>query len=208
VRVRKLNKAHRRLNGASVALFAKILDSGQPTRFRWEGSLRAGIRAFLVLHGDTWRTADDNAAQILKLAFWSLKVMRPSWHEGQTEWTRLDGGRIYCANESCQKPIEGDSLQTRMYCCNECRQRAKSKRGYHEHAEENVIRARAARVAARALGETRVCEWCARQFQALDYAGKKPQRFCSRTCRSRFASSCAASWRPRLLDKRPRSSLT
>ena len=132
MRIRKLNKAHkRRLNGASVAVFARILDAGTPTRFRWEGTIRAGIHVYLILHhGLRWQTADDNACQVLKAAFWKLRIVRPSWHEGQPEWTRLDGGRIYCANEACRKPIERDSFQALMYCCEECRIRAKSKRGY------------------------------------------------------------------------------
>jgi hypothetical protein len=200
VRIRKLNKAHRRLNGASVAVFAKILDSGQPTRFRFEGAIRAGIRAYLVLCGDTWRDADDNAAQVVKAAFWKLRVARPSWLEGQPEWVRLDG-RVFCANEKCQKIIERDSA---LYCSEECRTRTKSRRGYAEHAEENVIRARAARATARALAEVRHCEWCGGEFKPLDDSRRK-QRFCGKTCRSRFASSCAASWRPhRLPSQRDR----
>jgi hypothetical protein len=70
VRVRKLNKAHR-LNGASVAVFARILDAGRPARFRFEAAVRHGIRVYLILHhGATWTQADDNAAQVVKLALW------------------------------------------------------------------------------------------------------------------------------------------
>ena len=197
---RKQKKHARKLNGSSVAAFARILDKGKPTRFRYEGAIRHGIRGYLVLQGETWRDADDNAQQVLKAAFWMLRIARPSWLEGQPESCRLPGdSRVFCANEACQKPIERETFQVQLYCCEECRTRAKSKRAYAERREENVAYAKAARVAARAIGEVRVCEWCARKFQALDYAGKKPQRFCGLKCRSAFASSCAASWRPHRL---------
>jgi hypothetical protein len=189
-------KYARKLNGSSIAAFAKILDKGKPTRFAYEGAIRHGIRSYLVLLGETWADADLNAQQVLQAAFWRLKIARPSWLEGQPEATRLPGDRIYCANSDCQKVIEQTSLQVRLYCSEECRTREKAKRYYRDNAETERIQARAARVAQRALGEVRHCELCNRQFKALDVSGKKPQRFCSLKCRSRFASSCAASWRP------------
>jgi hypothetical protein len=193
VRVNK-HKAHR-LNGASVAVFAKILDAGKPTRFRFEAAVRHGIRVYLILHGARWQEADDNAAQVIKAAFWKLRIHRPSWAEGQPQFTHNDGGRVFCANEACQKLIERQSLKALLYCSDECRRRAKTTRFYADHAEECAANAKAARIAARAMGETRVCPWCNREFQALDYTGKKKQRFCSVKCGIRFASSCAASWR-------------
>lgn len=190
---RKLKK---RDSIASLATaLARILIQGEPTRFRYEGACRHGLRSALCLQGLTWARADDLAAKVLSEALRSIGAHRPLWHEGQPEFTRI-GGRMFCANEACQKPIERESFQVLAYCSEQCRIRAKAKRAYGENAEERVAYAAAWRTAAREKAPVRSCDWCAREFAPLDYTGKKPQRFCSKTCRSRYASSCTAGWRP------------
>jgi hypothetical protein len=179
-----------------ISAVAAILDAGRPTYFRREGMLRHNLRSGRCLEGWTWRKADDYAAHILVLAFLELRAIRPSWDEGQPEYTRTRGsGRVFCANADCQRVIDRDVDQVARYCSEECRLRAKSKRGYDMHRAVRVNYARAQRVALRAIAEPRQCEWCAREFLPLDYTGKKPQRFCSLTCRSRYASSWSAEWR-------------
>jgi hypothetical protein len=201
--VRKRSTRRRNLlNGTSVQAVASILDRGRPTRFRFEGMIRAGLRSYLILrHHIGWQVADDEAAYVLRQAFQSMRLSRPSWLEGQPELIRNEG-RIFCANERCQKPITRASLQGLLYCCEACRRAAKSRRGYAARREEYVAYAAAQRAAKRASGPIRNCEQCGRQFQALDVAGKKPQRFCGLKCRSAYASAFAKTWRPAHLPRR------
>ena len=72
-----------------------------------EGPLRAGIRSDLCLQGWTWETADLMARDVLEDAFRAAgALVRPTWNEGQPEWT-IEAGtlieRTRCAN--CHKPL-------------------------------------------------------------------------------------------------------
>jgi hypothetical protein len=140
-----------------------------------------------------WPLADVVAQIIVRRALRRIGARRPRWHEGQREYTRIES-RATCAH--CERPITRESFQTVTYCSETCRQRAKSLRQAAANREEQARYSATWRAAHRERGEVRACQLCGRDFRALDYAGKKPQRFCSLQCRSRFASQWAASWRP------------
>jgi hypothetical protein len=189
-----------------VVLTAKVLDQGEPTRFRHEADCRHGLRVYFLYQGRSWALSDHMAATIVRDALRILNVRRPSWFECQPGFTRTRGsGVLYCANESCGRPIERLSNQAHLaYCSEGCRLEAKNKRHYQEHQPARVSYAQERRDRLRAAAEPRICEWCGKSFLPLDYAGKKPQRFCSLPCRSRFASQWAASWRPHRLPTGPK----
>lgn len=71
-----------------------------------EGPLRAGIRADLCLIGWRWKDADALARDALADAFRSVNAIRPSWNEGQREWT-IEAGtlieRTRCVR--CHNPL-------------------------------------------------------------------------------------------------------
>ena len=132
----------------------KYLDAGKPTRFRFEGAVRHGIRDLsriarrAMAGGRRQRRASDKGG-ILETAHQCDRVGM----KGNRNSRALMAAEFIAPTKACQKAYRAQFISSAMYCCEECRMRAKSKRGYHEHAEENVIRARAARVAARAMGE-------------------------------------------------------
>lgn len=74
--------------------------------FGLEGALRAGLRADLCLQGWGWNTADLMAADLMGEVFRSVHAERPSWNEGQREWT-IEAGtlieRTRCVR--CHKPL-------------------------------------------------------------------------------------------------------
>jgi hypothetical protein len=174
---------------------ADCVRTGEPTPFAYEASCRHGLRSSLVLRGWKWARADFIANEIVVDALRIIGAKRPSWYEGQPEFTRTVQERLRCANKKCGKPIERESDQVMLYCSEPCRQRTKSERQAVDRRKEQAAASRAWRAAARAAGPLRLCELCSAPFNALDITGKKPQRFCSRTCRSRFASQCAKAWR-------------
>ena len=178
-----------------VADVAARLETGSPTVFAFEGSTRHQLRSAWVLEGMKWSKADEKAEAVIMLAFRKLKAIRPTWLEGQSEFAR-GGGRLFCANTRCAQIITRHSDQATLYCSEVCRLRAKSFRGYWEEQAARIEYARKARRTIRTQAKPRICEWsdCGREFQPLDYTGKKPQRFCSQKCRSRYASSCSG-WR-------------
>ncbi|MBD3738861.1 MAG: hypothetical protein IE938_20700 [Pseudomonas balearica] len=71
-----------------------------------EGPLRAGLRSDLCLQGWGWESADLIAREILAEAFRAAGAKRPTWNEGQPEWT-VEAGTIIerasCAR--CHKPL-------------------------------------------------------------------------------------------------------
>jgi hypothetical protein len=198
----KLNDGQRR---ELVRVVRKILSYGELSKFEYEAFCRHSVRISLILESSwSWLAADLTAAEIVNRALRQIGAKRPRWIDGQDWSTRLPGGRVYCANESCRKVIGQTSLRAVMYCCEGCRTRAKAKRTYRDHAEDYAASARARRAAARAQGEVRNCEFCGCEFRPLDDSRRK-QRFCGKTCRSRYASSCNAAWRPfRLPSQRDR----
>lgn len=87
--------------------------------FGLEGPLRASLRSNLCLRGWHWRDADRLACDVLSGAHALVGAERPSWNEGQREWT-IEGGtlieRTRCAR--ChQKLPEGHP----KFCSDICR---------------------------------------------------------------------------------------
>lgn len=71
-----------------------------------EGPFRAAIRSDLCLQLWAWRQADAFAQEALEDAFRLVGAVRPSWYEGQREWTVEAGTlieRTRCAR--CHKPL-------------------------------------------------------------------------------------------------------
>ncbi|MGA0617417.1 hypothetical protein [Paracoccus sp. KR1-242] len=88
------------------------------TLFGLEGPLRAAIRADLCRIGWRWQDADGMARELLDNAFSVVRATRPSWNEGQPEWTVHAGTlieRTLCVR--CHKPLpEGHH----KFCGNSC----------------------------------------------------------------------------------------
>jgi hypothetical protein len=61
--------------------------------FGLEGPLRHGIRSDLCLQGWPWKLADLMAREMLEDAFRTVNATRPSWNEGQLEWT-IEAGTL------------------------------------------------------------------------------------------------------------------
>lgn len=82
---RKLARDYRRrlIDGAAV-----ILRKGDPTPFAFEAFVRNGLRAGLCLRGWKWADADGAAAEVVSAALRQIGAVRPTWQQGQPEWTQ------------------------------------------------------------------------------------------------------------------------
>ena len=119
-RPRKLRQAHRAsIVQAITACIREDLAAGRATTlFTHEATIRQSLRAGLCLASWPWRDADTEARAILDDAFKACGAKRPTWAQGQPEWT--DGGvvrtvRTRCAN--CEKPLEEDQ---HTFCSKQC----------------------------------------------------------------------------------------
>lgn len=102
---RKLNRDRRR---HLVETVAGILARGEWSKFSYEAACRYGLRRAFCRQGWRWIEADATAADIVAAALRSIGAQRPTWKEGQPEWTQ-DGFapvlRTRCLR--CHKPLEG-----------------------------------------------------------------------------------------------------
>lgn len=110
-----------------------------------EGPLRHAIRSDLCLQGWRWRDADTMARELLDDAFRAVNAKRPTWNEGQREWTIEAGtliGRTHCAN--CHGPLPEERHK---FCSDLCKSNhysalASIKRANEETAIRMAIRRR------------------------------------------------------------------
>ena len=106
--------------GSWFPYVAKILFSGEPTKFRFEGYCRAALRRGMILQEHySWRLSDALADMIVKKALASIGARRPNWAEGQREYTAVPGfapAERFFASDVRRPMPEG----RRLYCSRSC----------------------------------------------------------------------------------------
>jgi hypothetical protein len=106
--------------GHLCALTRLALSEGRIlTPLAYEALFRQVIRSELCLQGWKWHPADQIACDLVGVVLSILQAKRPSWNEGQPEWTIERGTlieRTRCAN--CGNPLpEGRP----KFCCDGCK---------------------------------------------------------------------------------------
>lgn len=143
---------------------AKVLDVMRDWRlspFELEGQTRAGLRSGFCISGYGWHRSDQEAAALVEEALRDMNARRPTWIQGQREYTIP---RENCQN--CGGPLDEEAIANHEpYCCTECRTVArvyrnesywyamsrKSKLAYHVARKERLPK--------------RPCGWCGTEFQ-------------------------------------------
>jgi len=135
-KARKLNRDKRRhLVDKCAAFMREGKANGRvPTLLNYEAPMRHGLRVRLILEGWGWTDADAAAADIVKTALNQVGAQRPTWEEGQPEYSQQGAGalieRTRCVR--CHKPLEG--IQ-RKFCSDLC--------GLAHHSRLNAITSQA-----------------------------------------------------------------
>jgi hypothetical protein len=78
---------------------ADILRCGEPTYFALEGACRTGLRIGFIAQSASWPVADLIAHHIIISALNLIGARRPTWQEGQPEYTQ--DGAITVQRERC-----------------------------------------------------------------------------------------------------------
>lgn len=120
-----------------------MMRDAEPTPFAVEGPCRAGIRSSLCLKGWSWALADLVASEIVTAALNTVGAKRPTWLEGQPEYTQpgaLPIERERCLR--CRKPLPDGHLK---FCCDECKSNYHAVKRWERMKAEGVIRDRAKR---------------------------------------------------------------
>ncbi|MCK0198980.1 hypothetical protein MWN34_18945 [Ancylobacter sp. 6x-1] len=182
-------KSARQLNADRAShladLTAKILRTGQPTNFAFEGACLTGIRASLCLDGWTWPDAHDAARTVVGVALKQIGAIRPTWNQGQPEYldlTELEG-EVHCRR--CRRKIDeerGSHGGRRVrFCSKMCSNAArKDKERFSGEAVSRSEYLAACAERSAKLKEERVidCENCGTIF-AMDY---RSQKYCTKKC--------------------------
>ena len=129
---RKLKAQREALASALVLVLRDHREAGAPSWFTLEGPAVAVIRAQLCLERWPWSAADWAARDVVGEALARVGAERPSWAEGQPEFTQ--GGIIRTERTSCAecgKPLpEGHKL----FCSKRCGDAARSRRHHQAKA--------------------------------------------------------------------------
>jgi hypothetical protein len=175
-KLRRINRdRHRHL----VETVANILRHGDPTKFALEAYSRHALRSGLCLKGWGWQEADAIAAEIVAAALNRIGARRPTWMEGQPEWTQ-DGVIVFERTRCIQcgwKLPEGH----RKFCGPLCHAAFHAARSRDDDRMAANARIYAYYAEWSAKQEPQPCEQCETLFRP-----KRPgQRFCSKRCSNR-----------------------
>lgn len=130
---RRLRAEREALVNALVAILREQREAGAPGWFSLEGVAVAVLRSDLCLRGASWPMADWAARDVVGEALARVGARRPSWQEGQPEFTQ--GGiirdlRTQCAE--CGAPLpEG----YKVFCSKRCGDAARARRYWQDRAE-------------------------------------------------------------------------
>lgn len=174
----KKRKPRRIHHDPIVRRVAALLDTGRPTRFRYEAVCRAGIREARCLAGDAWNEADKFARLIVTLALHRLGISRPTWQQARAD--DIDGRRTTVQRRRCAGcGGELDDTERRMWCSTECGRVTRQRERNRMIAIDKAM-ARAALVALKRQ-VTRDCGECGKPFVVMRQNAL--QKFCSNACR-------------------------
>lgn len=177
---RQLNRDKRKHLVDSVAA---ILKSGEPTHFAFEASCRHGLRSGLCLQGWNWQEADAVAADIVAAALRQIGAVRPTWQQGQPEYTQ-DGVVVFertrCIRCGWKLP-DGHH----KYCSSICAKNHHAAISRLHEREAMNARVRAWYAAWSAKQPEQPCEQCGQKFRP----SRPGRRFCSKVCANRHNSA-------------------
>jgi hypothetical protein len=204
-KLRLPRKVSRIIEGAkreiAIERTASILATYNLSPFQYEAASRTGIRVELVLDGFGWESSDAEAASIVSAALDRIGARRPTWAQGQREYTVP---AEFCS--WCHSPLDEELLNDKRHVgyCTEICARAALRWRETEGDRRNAAAVRAAYdVIARLRHEPRTCLRCGRRFLPV----KDGQEHCSIDCArgtrdDRICEACGKRFHPRREDQR------
>ncbi len=146
--------------------------------FEYEGAIRHGLRSGLCLEGHGWGRSDAEAAEILSQAFRETGASRPTWEQGQRQYTDPRENCKWCYGPIAQEDMT--SGRSRLFCSDVCARSAYVHWDMKNALQGSAIEREAYRAVLRGRRPRRACEECGKQFAPA--REKSDQRFCSLRC--------------------------
>lgn len=152
---------------AMVEKVLGVLRHWQLSPFEYEGSTRAGIRSALVLQGYSWARSDLEAEALVAEALGIMGAKRPTWLQGQREYT--------IPVENCQRcggPLGPEEITGyRRFCSDLCQDAARVANFEMYQIVTGLARGAAWYATMKKKLPERPCDWCGKMFRpgTLEY---------------------------------------
>lgn len=162
-----------------VSVVMEILADWRTSPFENESATIAGMRSALCLKGIAWSDADAQVREIVRYAYKQLGFVRPTYDQGQREYTERDGVCVWCKVEIS---TEGSAYgRTGRFCSSMCAESMRQHRAGEWHQRTSAMNRAAAAAIAREKLQLLPCQYCGTKFRPLqiDARGRK---FCSHYC--------------------------
>lgn len=147
-------------------------------QFENEGTMRHGLRSALCSKGERWDRADIEADLIVQESLNTLGAQRPSWEQGQPEYSLSEE---YC--HWCYRIMpEEHFLGTRSYrfCGVECARAARLSRMEQDGWADTAVGRSARKIILREAAPAKPCAHCGRAYKNVP--GGPQTTFCSHQC--------------------------
>jgi hypothetical protein len=171
--VRKLAR-HRRI--AIRDALAAMMRRAQPTAFALEAPSRHALRVVLIYRGWRWGAADAEAMLLVQAALAMAGVKRPTWEQGQPEFTQhgvKPPPRENCVR--CGRPLPE---YHKRYCSDVCARASQETHYLQMAAEEKHAKYLAYRTACKEKAAEKECVGCGRAFRPF----RDSVKYCSPEC--------------------------
>lgn len=161
-----------------VDVVMDLLRDWRMSPFEHEGATRAGIRSALCLDGHGWARSDMTAAEVIAEALHRMGAERPTWDQGQREYSLARDTCLRCGGTIPEEFQVGERRQG--FCSDICARAMISERNLRVMSRETQAYQDAQDTIRRAGHKPIACEACGKTFRPLFADGK----FCSRVCSS------------------------
>lgn len=182
-----------------VNIIMDMLRDWRLTPFENESAIRAGIRSSLCLQGYAWQRSDEEAATLINNAFMNMGVKRPTWEQGQPEYTVPRETCLWCAGAMPANYLtEGKKFR---YCSSACAKAMIEARDITDQKQRKSVSNAALRLFSRETAKPIKCAQCGNLFKpdrdTLVYCSKECGYAAKRVIKPRPCLQCGKSFIPR-----------
>ncbi|NTI41611.1 hypothetical protein [Rhizobium rhizogenes] len=179
-----------------------VLKDWRFSKFENEGSVRHGLRAAMCLGGNRWVLADIEADSVIQEALSKIGAKRPSWAEGQRDYTDPMHICAWCGQDLPAEVTSG--ARKGRFCSFVCAASSFEAKDKEDRYQRSCTSAAAYRIIQREKLPLRDCMQCGAAFRPFNYK-RRSQRFCSHECSQlakrripeRECRGCGTTFRPR-----------
>lgn len=184
-----------------------LMKDWRSSPFENEGATRHGLRSALCEDGHAWSVADHEAEVVVAQVFRLMGAKRPSWDQGQRQYTVAEENCNWCGLEIAEEDRSGN--RAARFCSAVCARSALQHRDWETRWKEDAVGRSAFAILHREKTPTRECEECGETFRQFNHLTKE-QRFCSTDCARRAertipeceCPTCHVTFRPKVSGRR------